>query len=294
MNKKIKSIVLSFLDLIISEKFQKRIKLTNLILSFFCIFFIIQILVEYLNNEKFEFQFDFYSAGLILLSYLLSGIIWSRYMQSNYQGDFYTYFFNWSYSQLGKYLFSGLLSLTIRLNQKINSKNPKKILYGLLEEQFLISLISIPALTIFVLFETDQFRVAILLIFFLTSFLVVKKIYYKLKPQLVSMLNQPVLIYFYAVLQVLIFYMIANFLKYEDPLAISIFYFLSSSIGLFFVGVPAGLGIREFIFLFVTNNTLSNIELIDFIITTRLLFVGFDFLFGFGGMLMNGKNFNKI
>ena len=73
----------------------------------------------------------------------------------------------------------------------------------------------------------------------------------------------------------------------------SIFYFLSSSIGLFFVGVPAGLGIREFIFLFVTNNTLTNIELIDFIITTRLLFVGFDFLFGFGGMLMNGKKFNK-
>ena len=36
-----------------------------------------------------------------------SGTLWSKFMQSNYKGRFRDYFFNWSYSKMGKYIPSG-------------------------------------------------------------------------------------------------------------------------------------------------------------------------------------------
>lgn len=293
MNKKIKSILSYIFEIITFEKNQKRIRSLNLIFSLLCLVFISQILFEYLNQEKFEFRFDFLAAILIFLSYVLTGVIWSRYMKSNYQGNLFNYFFNWSHSSLGKYFFAGLLSVTIRLDQKDFKNNPKKLFYGFLEEQFLVSLFSIPALLFYIFLDISKFKILILLVLFLISLNLIRKIYLTFKIDIISMFNQPLLLYINAVLQVLIFYTIAINLNYNDPLYVAVLYLISTNIGLFFVGVPAGVGIREFIFLFVTNNYLSNVELLDFIITSRVLLIVNDLLFGVVGMIVNKNNLRK-
>ena len=54
---------------------------------------------------------------------------------------------------------------------------------------------------------------------------------------------------------------------------------------LFFIGVPAGIGIREAIFLMVTNNFLADVLLLDYAIKVRLVFIIADLFFGLIGFL---------
>ena len=288
-----KNIISLIIEKISSESLQQKIKIINLLLSFGCIYFIFEIFNDFISKENFEININIIEFILIFLSYLLSGAIWSNYMSSNYEGKFSLYFYNWSYSQLGKYFLSGILSVSIRLNQKLQkSKTPKALLYGLLEEQFLVSIITIPTLSIFLFINLSQYKILFLTLIFLINFFLIKKIYYKFKPEIVSMYDQTFLLIIYISIQIIIFYTIAKNLGYEDPFLISVFYYLSCSIGLFFVGVPAGIGIREFIFFFITNKTIGNYELVEFIFTTRILYIGFDLIFGLFGLFKN-KEFRK-
>ena len=112
------------------EKEQKNNKTLfgMFIFSFGCIYFIFEIFNDFISKENFEININIIEFILIFLSYLLSGAIWSNYMSSNYEGKFSLYFYNWSYSQLGKYFLSGILSVSIRLNQKLQkSKFVKNI-----------------------------------------------------------------------------------------------------------------------------------------------------------------------
>ena len=98
------------------------------------------------------------------------------------------------------------------------------------------------------------------------------------------MLDQKILFLLNVSIQLILFYQIAINLSYENPLIVALYYYLATSIGLFFIGVPGGIGIREMIFLTLTNNFLGNIYLINFILKTRLLFVIFDLFFGLIGL----------
>jgi uncharacterized membrane protein YbhN (UPF0104 family) len=82
-----------------------------------------------------------------------------------------------------------------------------------------------------------------------------------------------------------VLYFIAENIGYEDSITIACYYFLSSSLGLFFIGVPAGIGIREAIFLMVTNNFSTDVLLLDYAIKVRLVFIIVDLLFGLIGFL---------
>ena len=66
---------------------------------------------------------------LTLIFYMNSGTLWSKFMQSNYKGRFRDYFFNWSYSKMGKYIPSGIMTLSVRVNQNFNKKQNQKILF---------------------------------------------------------------------------------------------------------------------------------------------------------------------
>ena len=125
-NKNIFSLII---EKISSESLQQKIKIINLLLSFGCIYFIFEIFNDFISKENFEININIIEFILIFLSYLLSGAIWSNYMSSNYEGKFSLYFYNWSYSQLGKYFSSGILSVSIRLNQKLQKSKHRRLYY---------------------------------------------------------------------------------------------------------------------------------------------------------------------
>jgi uncharacterized membrane protein YbhN (UPF0104 family) len=98
------------------------------------------------------------------------------------------------------------------------------------------------------------------------------------------MSKQSFLFLFNQIYPLFIYYIIALNLNYENPLQISILYLLATYIGLFFIGVPAGIGIREAVFLSVGNLAFDDIFLFDFLIKIRILLIFMDILFGLFGL----------
>lgn len=283
---KLKKITNNAFELISNEKSQKGLKNINLLLSFFCLLFVANIFIDYKNEQSFTFKVYLDEIVIIFISYLISSSIWANFMKSNYGGNFLDYFYNWSFSKLGKYIPSGIMTVSVRINQELPKKqNSKKIFFGLFEEQFIYPLIAIPALFISLNLSSNENKFYIFLITLSINFIVFRYIYFKIKPEFISMLDQKFLFLLNLLIQLVLFYQIAINLNYDAPLTVALYYYLSTSIGLFFIGVPGGIGIRELIFLTLTNNFLGNIELINFILKTRLLIIIFDLIFGSIGLI---------
>jgi len=271
-------------NFISKDKNQKILKKLNLLLSFICIFFIWNIFTQYKSSFLLKLRID--EGFLVIISYILAGLLWSKYMKDNYQGKLTDYFYNWSFSKIGKFIPTGIVTLTVRLNQKVNkNKNSKEIFYGVLEEQFLFPLVSIPAIGLYLSNNFENQYIYLLPIYFVTFFYIVKFLYSKIRGNKNTLMSYPYLFISYLFSQFLVLYFIAENIGYEDSITIACYYFLSSSLGLFFIGVPAGIGIREAIFLMVTNNFSTDVLLLDYAIKVRLVFIIVDLLFGLIGFL---------
>ena len=282
---KLRKFVNKSFEIIGEEKNQKKLKNINLGLSMLCLFFIIRIFNDYRVQESFTLKLYLNEVIIIFIFYITSSVIWSNFMKMNYNGNFLEYFSNWSFSKLGKYIPSGIMTVSVRINQRLpKGQDSKKIFFGLFEEQFIFPLISIPALFASLKYLNSENKFFIFFLTLILSFLIIRFIYFKVKPEYISMLDQKLLCLLNVSIQLILFYQIAINLSYENPLIVALYYYLATSIGLFFIGVPGGIGIREMIFLTLTNNFLGNIYLINFILKTRLLFVIFDLFFGLIGL----------
>ena len=281
----------NLLHLISNETVQNNLKKINLVFSFFCLLFIFKTLLEVGDQDSINFVFSLNEIIAILIFYITTGTLWSKFLISNYGGIFADYFFNWSYSKIGKYIPSGFITISVRLNQSFpKNKNSKKLIFGLLEEQFLIPLIGIPSLFLCLFFENDLQIYLVFISSLLVIFLGVKYIYSSTKTEFISMSNQSLLFLFNQIYPLFMYYIIALNLNYENPLQISIMYLLATYIGLFFIGVPAGIGIREAVFLSLGNLAFDDIYLFNFLIKIRILLIFMDVLFGLFGL---AKTYNK-
>ena len=155
----------------------------------------------------------------------------------------------------------------------------------MIEEQFLLPALTIPPLIVCLYLDLDNYVFLAFGFFLILFYLIFVKFYSKIKPNLSSIADQPFLLLIYIYLQLVIFFVISKNLGYSDPVVVSLLYYLSANLGLFFVGVPAGIGIREMIFLTVTDNIIGNYDLIEFIVKTRFLFIFSDLLFGIFGLV---------
>ena len=187
----------NLLHLISNETVQNNLKKINLVFSFFCLLFIFKTLLEVGNQDSINFVFSLNEIIAILVFYITTGTLWSKFLISNYGGNFVDYFFNWSYSKIGKYIPSGFITISVRMNQTFpKNKNSKKLIFGLLEEQFLIPLIGIPSLILCLFFENDLQIYLVFISSLLVIFLLVKYIYSSTKTEFISMSSQSLLFLF--------------------------------------------------------------------------------------------------
>ncbi len=274
-----------------SEKVQVRLKKFNLLISLISFIYIYQLINNNLIDSSFEFNLNFIDLTVLIITYLFVGITWVKFSSKDNKKIYKDIFFDWSYSNIGKYVPGGIGVISIRLNQGDSSKNSKKIFFGLLEEQFLVPFLSLPVLVTCLYFVNGNNLIYFLIILQIIFVFLVKLIYFKNE----SLKNNSLLNYSNYLLAsilltnfltILIFYN----LGFDDYLYQGLYYLIASYSALLFVGVPSGIGIREGIFLLLADVNFSLSDQIEALIYIRLLYLIADLLFGLSGMIYKYKS----
>lgn len=278
--------ILKKLENIQNEKYQKNIKKVNLLFAFFCLIFIVSFYTENQSEVNFNSKTLHYELIFMIFIYLLSSKVWTDYMEANYKGSKKDYFNNWSFSKLGRYIPAGIMVLSVRLNHDLpKDKSSNKILFGLIEEQFLGPLLCLPALCLSIYFGVGPTILYGYICFQVITFFIFRFIYLKFNKGAVSLLNFPIYYLASLLLNVVLFTFIAINLDLNNPYQLGILYSISASIGLLFPGVPAGIGIRETFFFLLSNEAGTNIEIIELMLQVRIVAIIVDLIFGLWGII---------
>lgn len=267
------------------ERIQKKIKRINL---FFCIISFVFI-YRYLS----ELDFLYYSISLSLqtifvgaLFYFSNMLLWILFMNENYKITLREFVGNWSLSKVGKYFPSGILIFSSRLNQKLKTgQNSQKIFYGLLEEHFIFSFIGLLTTLILLILPLGDYAYVSFPVLVFLAIKLISSILSKFNLKYVSFLKFKYAVFLNVNLNLLFVYTVATNFYSENAEYITLLYFLSLCIGLFFVGVPAGIGIREAIFIFLLGTTKLNGFEIEFLVSMRVSLLLLDILFFMFGLI---------
>ncbi len=293
MSKKLESILKKFE----SKKNQNFIKRFNSSLSLIAIFFIVRLFSEYsFTNFKFTNSFILALIMQIIFLFTLFGI-WRNFLLNNNVNPNTSFIENWSQANLNKYIPGGIgLSITRFSISKNLSKDSKKIFFGMIEDQTRGAILVLPFMMASFFFEGLLEKNFLYLFTFTTSLFLIFKVsrVYSTKLNFKSLfIDNLTFITFSCALQIAINFIILSTLfnsTYSQLIYISILYFVSASLGLLFIGSPAGLGIREFIFYIYASNLLTSEVMLSYLILIRVLSISADIVFYFIAKLLSKLN----
>jgi len=273
-----------------NETVQGKLKKFNLLISIISFTYIYQLINDNLVNTNFEFNLNYTELILLIITYVFIGITWVKFSSQDNKKLYKDIFFVWAYSNLGKYVPGGIGVVSIRLNQGNSKKNSKKVLFGLLEEQFLVPFLSLPVLLACIFFIKESYLLYFLVVFQILFVFIIKNIYFRNE----SLKNNSLLNYSnYLLISILL----SNFLTilifynlgFDNYLYQGLYYLIASYSALLFVGVPSGIGIREGIFLLLSDINFNFSDQIEALIYIRLLYLITDLLFGITGLIYKNK-----
>ena len=107
-----------------NETVQGKLKKFNLLISIASFTYIYRLISDNLINTNFEFNLNYIEFILLIITYVFIGITWVKFSSQDNKETYKDIFFDWAYSNLGKYVPGGIGVVSIRLNQG----NSKKIL----------------------------------------------------------------------------------------------------------------------------------------------------------------------
>lgn len=276
-------------NLLNDQRFQYKLRLFNIVIAIVSIGYIVRLVKQQTSLDNFQFKPDLIEIILTLLIYATFGSMWVRFSKGDNNKGI-SVFANWALSNLGKYSPSGIGLITIRLNQNEKNGNSKKVIFGLLEEQFLLPLVALPGLVIGMRVVDNEYFVVLYALAQIAAVLLFKKFYFiNNKIKKVSLLHQQKLVILIILLTQLLISLIFYNFQVDDYLLLALYYTISSNIALFFVGVPAGIGIRETIFIFLTTSQINFIDQLEIVIHIRLLFISAEVFFGFLGIILKSR-----
>ena len=272
------------------KNFQKKLKRINVGIALIAIAYIVTII--YFNEASLNILLSINLLEVLLLGliYFIVGITWVNFSTDSFYTKKENIFFDWSYSNIGKYFPGGVGLISIRLNQDAEKGNSKKILFGLLEEQFLIPALSLPVLFISSFFlENEYFYILFISVQIIFVYLFKSGYFVNKKIRNISILNfSNYLIITILLTNFLTFYVFYN-LGYENYLNLGIYYLIASYAGLLFVGIPAGFGIREGIFLFLLGANSVVSQDLSALLYFRILYLIVDVFYGILGFIYKTK-----
>ena len=212
--------------------------------------------------------------------------IWKNFLINNNVEINSSYLDNWSHSNINKYITGGIgLSITRFSIAKNLSIDSKKTFFGMIEDQLKGILIVFPfIIASFILVSELQKNY-----FYFFSIALTLYIISKLSNQYSKRLNfnslfskNYIFIFLSNIMQVGVNFLVLSTLldtTNVQLIYISILYCVSASLSLIFIGSPAGLGIREFIFYIYSTNLLTNEIMLSYLFLIRIISVVTDVSF---------------
>ena len=212
--------------------------------------------------------------------------IWRNFLLNNNVDPNTSFIENWSQANVNKYIPGGIgLSITRFSISKNLSKDSKKIFFGMVEDQIRGAILVLPFMMASFFFEGFVEKNFLYLFTFIISLFLIFKVsnVYSTKLNFKSLfIGNLSFIAFSCVFQIAINFVILSTLfnsTYSQLIYISILYFVSASLGLLFIGSPAGLGIREFIFYIYASNLLTSEIMLSYLFLVRVLSISADIVF---------------
>lgn len=203
---------------------------------------------------------------LICCSLLLQSFAWSNLFfskNSKYLSKV------WINSNIGKY-FPFRIGIILNRYSKIEEETLIDISKNYITEQVLI----ISAATLFAI-PLFFFEKLIFISLIYISFLALPLILLKLNP---DYFKPSCLYYFSSLINVLFLSLLTReIFNYVDFKFVSVYIF-SSIIGMFIFTAPAGIGIREAVFVYMLQNTLISSEILNFMLISRIIYFLADVL----------------
>ena len=282
MNKKFESI----LKILESEKNQKYIRKFNIFLSISAIFFIGRLYNEF-NLSILKITNRFIFALLIQLFFLFFLYkIWKNFLINNSVATNTSYLDNWSQANLNKYIPSGIgVTITKISIAKNLSKDSKKIIFGMIEDQLKGAVLVFPFFMVSFILKSELQKNYFYFFSIALTLNLISKIsnQYSKRLNFKSLFNRNyIFIFLSSIMQVVINYLVLSTLldsSNVELIYISILYSVSASISLIFIGSPAGLGIRELIFYIYSSNLLTNELMLSYLLLIRIISVVTDVSF---------------
>tara|TARA_B100001113_G_scaffold26599_1_gene19268 strand:- start:717 stop:1544 length:828 start_codon:yes stop_codon:yes gene_type:complete len=194
-------------------------------------------------------------------------------------------------SHIGKYSFIKFGNFFIRLSQNYEQTEKKKFLTKALLEQFILVVFGMSFGLFYVLPTNNPILIIFLIIMinFILMYLFRKFINKKTKG-LIEFKN----FRFYIATTFLQFISLSiyfNDLDFEKYLYFAAIYLFSSAISIIVSVIPAGLGVKESIFLYVSSGIFNNTYFLNLLIEIRILFIISDILsYLYSVILLKNKN----
>lgn len=272
-----------FLDNILNNHVSK-IKFLNKLLTIICLFFLFRLT----QNIDFQFQFEVeYIAAslLIIVGYLFQSISWSLILKNRFES---TVVISWFVSVIGKYIPFKIGVPLLRVSEDVeNSEVQSNKYFVSFLKEFLFQILSgVMFSTIYILTKISEVDVLVIIGIYIILNLGFS-IYLKSNLFLINFFNTISYLFF-----LLAIVYIGNLMFGEINFDLGIAYIVSSVISLIFVGSPAGIGIREylFIFLFQSNLIYFEINYLQFLVSIRIIFIFSDFISSVLGRLFKTIN----
>ena len=264
----------NFVNKLLNNRF---LNLINIILTFFCIILLIKQFESFKNLQFITLNNSYTVFFLVFISYILQSLSWSI-LSTNSINKYQI--FNWLNSNLGKYLpFKvGVVGKRL-LNNKIENVSKTSLVFKFtLFEQFFIFISPI----IFYLVITLK-GLPLVSFFLLSAFLIFRfKSFTHFNSFILYFLSE--IIYLFA-----LSLFINNFNNLQS-IKIAVIYMLSSVLSIVVFTAPAGLGVREMLFVKITSfNNLYSPAIFSAIVSFRIILIFVDILIFITSYLLKGK-----
>ncbi len=261
----------------------EKIKYFFNLLSLISVIYLLNLIIS--EEVKFKELFNYttiFVFTILLIFYSFLAISWSALMKNGEIKK--NYIIHWFYSVIGKYIPLGVGIPLLRFETKDSGLNDgsEKILKNTIKELLLIILSSSSLALIF--FVEIYFGIPSFTLKVISVVVVIYSLILFLLKININFLNYLITNSFVSVFIAYLTYLQFGAVKLEFILG----YLISSIISIIAIGIPAGLGIREAVFIQLMNfsGTYADVEI--FIATTRIYLILFD-LFIFTIMRFNKK-----
>jgi len=269
-------------------------KLIQVIVTSLAFYYLYNFFRNEVNTSELNLKFETNSLLVIILFFLVNNFHsfgWSN-LYTKEQGFNYrdTYLFAMK-SHIGKYSFVKFGNFFIRLSQNYEQTKKKDFLAKAVLEQSVLVIFGISFGIFYVLSASNAVLIIVLVVILNFSFIYLfnkfinKKIRNSIEIKTFSFYIATVFLQFGALS------LYFNSAGFDEYLYFAGIYLFSSAISIVMSVIPAGLGVKESIFIYVSNGILDSTFFLNLLIELRILFIISDFLsYLYSVMLLKNKN----